>query len=327
MSAVGSALEGRTGGIGRVAAVAADHAGDVDRAARFPVEAVDELRDARLLSVFVPPVTGGGGASLSELSALVATLGRACGSTAMVFAMHQIQVACLVRHGGTPLLESYLCELAERELLLASATTEVGIGGDVRSSGCAVEPFGDRIRLRKQAGVISYGQHADAVLATARRSPDSPPSDQVLMLCRSPGLSLEPTTSGATLGFRGTCSLGFELMAEEEPEAVLQTPFAEISARTMLPVSHVLWSSVWLGLADAAVERARGFVQNEARRKPGVTPPQAVRLAELVAVHHQMRSFVQGAARHFDEVRDDDAALEGMALAISMNSLKVGGIL
>ena len=33
----------------------------------------------------------------------------------------------------------YLSELAERQLLLASATTELGVGGDVRTSVCTVE--------------------------------------------------------------------------------------------------------------------------------------------------------------------------------------------
>ena len=37
------------------------------------------------------------------------------------------------------------------------------------------------IHLEKQAPVISYGEYADGVLATARRDPDSPPNDQVLV--------------------------------------------------------------------------------------------------------------------------------------------------
>ena len=50
----------------------------------------------------------------------------------------------------------------------------------------------------------------------------------------------------------------------------------------MLPVSHVLWTSLWLGLASDAVDRARAFVRAEARRTPGASPC-ALRLAETVA--------------------------------------------
>jgi acyl-CoA dehydrogenase len=311
------------GGVAAASAAAAAAADDVDRAARFPKEAMEALRAEGMLATLVPADKGGAGASLAEVSAAVTTLAHACGSAAMVYAMHQIQVACLVRHGGSRLLDDYLRNVARRQLLLASATTEAGIGGDIRSSGCAVERQGTRVRLCKQASVISYGEEADAVLATARRDADSPPSDQVLVLCRPPALSLRKTGGWDTLGLRGTRSLGFELRTEDEPGVVLSQAFADISARTMLPVSHVLWSSVWLGLADAAVDRARRFVQAEARRRPGTTPPQGLRLAELVALHQQMRALVETAAARFDAISDDEEALNGLGLPISMNSLKV----
>ena len=112
-------------------------------------------------------------------------LGRQCASSAMVVAMHHIQVACLVRHGRNDLLRDYLVELVDHQYLLASATTEVGTGGDVRSSVCAVDVADGTFRLEKQAPVISLRPtFADAVLATARRSADSPENDQVLVLCR-----------------------------------------------------------------------------------------------------------------------------------------------
>jgi acyl-CoA dehydrogenase len=220
-------------------------------------------------------------------------------------------------------LTYFIREAADRQLLLASATTELGVGGNTRTSVCAVEREGGRFRLEKQAPVISYGLHADAVLATARRAPDSPASDQVLVLCRPPGLALEPTSGWDTLGFRGTCSLGFTLKAEGDEAYVVGVPFADISSLTMLPVSHVLWASAWLGLATAAVDRARRFVQAEARKKVGVTPAAAPRLAELTGVYTQMVELVRGSARRYDECSEDPEALSQLSFAITMNALKV----
>ena len=37
--------------------------------------------------------------------------------------------------------------------------------------------------------------------------------------------------------------------------------FAAIAAQTMVPVSHILWSHIWLGIATDAFDRARTFVQ------------------------------------------------------------------
>ncbi|MDQ1709718.1 MAG: acyl-CoA dehydrogenase [Frankiaceae bacterium] len=195
-------------------------AADVDAAARFPQESIVALRDAGLLAALIPTELGGLGASLADVAAATEVLGRHCASTAMIFAMHHIQVACLVQHGGTPHLRRLLEDIARDGLLLASATTEVGIGGDVRSSLCAVV-HGERYSLTKQAPVISYGAYADIILATARRTPDSPANDQSLVVCRKAAYSLEPTSVWDTLGFRGTCSPGFVLRADGPPDDIL----------------------------------------------------------------------------------------------------------
>ena len=243
----------------------------------------------------------------------------------MVFAMHQIQVACLVRHAlGSASFRTFAADLADRQLLLASATTEAGIGGDVRTSGCAVVRDGTRFRLEKPAPVISYGEHADAVLVTARRAPDAPASDQVLVLARAgAGLVLEPTSSWNALGFRGTCSLGFRLTAEGSIDQIVPASFADVSTRTMLPVSHVLWSALWLGIANAAMGKARAFVRAAARRTPGSTPPAALRLAELASLHHTMRAGVEHAAFAYEQIADDPEALGAMPFALRMNNLKL----
>jgi acyl-CoA dehydrogenase len=304
--------------------VAGVAAGAVDRDARFPTEAFEAMREESLLSVLIPSELGGSGLSIGQVGDIVFELGRHCASTAMIFAMHQIQVASIVRHGRSTFFRDYLAEVADRQLLLASATTEMGVGGDVRTSVCTVERVGaDEIRLEKMAPVISYGEHADAILATARRTPESPPNDQVLVLCRPPGLVLEAISGWDTLGFRGTCSLGFRLVAQGGTELILADSYGDISSRTMLPVSHILWSSVWLGLATSAVDKARQFVRAEARKKPGVTPPSALRLAELIGQLQRMEELVRGTARRYDEMCDDLEALESMGFAITMNSLKV----
>jgi acyl-CoA dehydrogenase len=304
--------------------VAGPAAHDVDRAARFPTEAFDALRESSLLSALIPPEFGGEGATVGQVADVTFELGRHCASTGLIFAMHQGQVASVVRHGRSAFFEEFLAEVAERQLLLASATTEVGVGGDVRTSVCTVERDGSgSIRLEKMAPVISYGQHADAILATARRTPESPPNDQVLVLCRPPRLTLEPTSGWDTLGFRGTCSLGFKLVAEGDEACILNDAYGDISSQSMLPVSHILWSSVWLGLATSAADRARQFVRAEARKKPGVTPPSALRLAELIAQLQRMEELVRGSARRYDQQRHDVDTLSSMGFAIAMNSLKV----
>ena len=309
----------------RMAAIADEVAGpagaDVDERGRFPSETLAALKAEGLLAALVPVDLGGGGASLAEVSQGLVALGRRCASSAMVVAMHHIQVACLVRHGRNDLLRRYIEELAEHQYLLASATTEVGTGGDVRSSICALEVSEGRFRVEKQAPVISYADDADAVLVTARRTVDSPDSDQVIVLCRPPGLDLEQVGEWNALGFRGTCSTGFVLRATGDADSVLDEPYADISTQTMLPTAHLLWSSVWLGIASDAVELARKFVQGEARRKPGTAPPAALRLAEVTVVHQQFTDMVQSSLARY-EAADTDR-LSSIGFGVGMNALKV----
>src|SRR5579859_5170718 len=80
------------------AAAATEHADSVDRDASFPVEAFANLREQCLLGILVPVELGGEGAGIGEIVDICYILGQACASTAMIYAMHQIMAAILVRH-------------------------------------------------------------------------------------------------------------------------------------------------------------------------------------------------------------------------------------
>jgi acyl-CoA dehydrogenase len=305
----------------RVAGPAADA---VDLEARFPREAIAALADARLLGAFVPVELGGQGATIAELAAICRTLGRFCASTAMIFAMHQIEVVCLVRHGlSSSFFRNYLTGLARHQWLIASATSEIGVGGDLRRSRCALVREGARLQVTKQAPVISYGQEADAILLTARRAPDAAPGDQALVLLNKEDTQLVCTGEWDTLGMRGTRSLGFTLEATASAEAALPAPFADVARRTMVPTSHLLWASVWLGVAVDAVARARAFIRTEARRSPGVVPPGALRLAETVAALGTLQATVDAGLSRVAQSEADPDQRDDLGFAIQINNLKV----
>jgi acyl-CoA dehydrogenase len=303
--------------------VASRHADDVDKQARFPAEALAALKERKLLGILVPNSEGGPGAGISDVVSVCHVLGQYCAATAMIYAMHQIQVSCIVRHGGGSVWHrSFMQRLAGEQLLLASATSEAGVGGDVRSSVCAVEEKDGRFALAKQATVISYAASADGIVVTARRTPQSPASDQVIVVIPRSGAKLEALQGWDTLGMRGTCSKGYHLTAEGEMGQVIPVPYADVSAQTMLPTSHLVWSALWLGIATDAVARARAFVRAEARKKPGVTPPGAVRLAEATSQLQLMKSNVVAALQRYEAALGSEDSLSALPFAIAMNSLK-----
>jgi acyl-CoA dehydrogenase len=309
----------------RVVRPAAD---DVDRNARFPAEALAAVRRERLLSAAVPRTLGGYGASLRELSEMCTSLGQHCSASAMVMAMHQIQVACLVRHAGASAeLREYLKQLSEQQFLIASVTSEVGIGGDMRSSIAAVQSAGEQFQLNKDASTISYGEHADDLLVTARRAPDAPPNDQVLVLLRRGQYTLERSGAWDTLGMRGTCSPGFKLSGRGVRGQILPVNFGEIASATMVPFSHALWASVWLGIASDAVARARTVVRAQARKTPNTVPPTALRLAELATELTTMRqtlsAFISDYQSLIDQPDGGADVLSSIGFALKVNQLKI----
>ena len=304
--------------------IAAVHAQDVDRNARFPAESIAALKEAKLLSALVPVELGGMGMGMMELTAICTALGQYCAASAMVFAMHQIQVACIVRHGlGSEFFRAYCRELVERQMLIGSITSEVGIGGDTRSSICAVQIEGDAFVLDKDATTISYGAQADDLLVTCRRDAGAARSDQIMVLARKGQFTLKQTSQWDTLGMRGTCSDGFRLEARDIPvEQILPKPFAEIAAQSMLASSHLLWSSVWFGIANSAVDRARTFVQAEARRQPSQVPPTALRLAEVSNALQAMRSAIVSALRRYEDAHGDADTIGSIGFSVMLNNLK-----
>jgi acyl-CoA dehydrogenase len=315
-------------GIGQVAdAIAAVHADDVDRSARFPVETIDALREQRALSALVPVQYGGDGVSFEAVATACFELGRRCGASAMVFAMHQIQVATIVRHlDGSPWFEEYLRELAAGQRLIASVTSEVGTGGDMSRSVAALTPVaGDasRATFEKQAPTVSYGAYADDLLVTLRANPDAGAGDQVAVLARASDTTLEPTGTWDPLGMRGTCSPGYVVRADIAVEQVMGAPFPAISTESMVPVSHLLWAHIWLGIATDAFDRARAFVRAAARRSPGEPVPAAIKLSHVMTQLSLLRAEVHSAMQDWTVAEADRERLSTMALALRFNNLKL----
>jgi acyl-CoA dehydrogenase len=124
---------------------------------------------------------------------------------------------------------------------------------------------------------------------------------------------------------RGTCSPGFVVRARFAPEQVLPQPFSTVSAETMVPVSHLLWSHVWLGVATDAFDRARAFVRASAKKAPGEPVPAALRLSHLMTQLSLLRGEVESALEEFEraDATPNRERLGTMAAALRFNNLKI----
>ena len=308
----------------KVAKIAEKYAAAVDREARFPSEAFESMREQRLLSMLIPAELGGDGARASDVADACAILGAACGSTGMIFAMHHVKVACLVRHDrNNTWLKEFLRDAARDQYLLASSTTEGNNGADIRASDAAVKLNKARVHLDRDASCISYGAQADAIVTIARRADAASNSDQVLVVFRRSDYTLEPTRTWDTLGMRGTCSVGYRLRAEGGAEQVLGEPYERIHNQSMAPYAHLLWSATWQGIASAAFRRARAFVRHASRSSGGRMPPGAQHLSRARISLETLRSAIQGGLATFERHAQEPGGLTSMNAQLSLNFLKV----
>jgi acyl-CoA dehydrogenase len=307
-----------------VATAAAAEAEAVDRDARFPKAALGAMRRQKLLGIQIPQAFGGEGAAISDIADMCYALGRACASTAMIFAMHQTKVACLVRHGtGSKWHEKLMRRVAAEQMLLASSTTEGQNGGNIRFSTAAVERNDAEISLVRNATVISYGAQADGIVTIARRANDAAGSDQVLLAITKDDYTLEKSLEWETLGMRGTCSAGFELKFKGSAEQIFPEAYDKIHAQTMTPVAHLCWSSAWAGIAAASVDRAQAFIRKAARGAGGQMPPGAAHFTAAKMALTKLRAIITANLDSYAAHEHDERALSALDFQSQINLLKV----
>jgi acyl-CoA dehydrogenase len=123
---------------------------------------------------------------------------------------------------------------------------------------------------------------------------------------------------------RGTCSEGFLLSCKGHVDQIVPRPFSEIAAQSMLATSHILWSSVWFGIASDAVARTRAHLRAEMRRRGEASPaaPGLSGLSDLVGRMLLLRARLSGAIDSYEATCRRGAAALPMPLATDLNLLK-----
>lgn len=146
----------------------APRAADHDRDATFPTDNIADLHEAGLLGLLVPTEYGGTGADLTAWGLAVAELAEACGSTALIFAMHSGAARLLAADApGNPVAQRVLKEITTEGRLLSWGFSEPGTGGNILNPQLRATPDGDEVRLRGTKAFCTGAGHADYYLINA----------------------------------------------------------------------------------------------------------------------------------------------------------------
>jgi alkylation response protein AidB-like acyl-CoA dehydrogenase len=266
---------------------------------RFVAENYALLREAGLLEAGVPRELGGGGADVRELSSMLRVLGRACGSTALAFAMHTHQVAIPAwrwQHKKVAAVEPLLKRVAAEQLVLLSSGGSDWIAG---SGEARKVEGGYRIHARK---VFTSGAAAGNILMTSAVL-DEDGEKSVLhfgVAMTGEGVRIEDTWH--TLGMRGTGSNDVVLDGYFVPDAAVALkrkagewhPLFQIIGTIAFPLIY----AAYLGVAESACDIALKL----ARKRP---------------LTHDLRVM---AGQMMTELRGAELAQESMMVTAELNA-------
>ena len=281
----------------------------------FVAENYRELRAHRVFSAGVPAELGGGGASHAQLCALLQTLARHCGSTALALAMHTHQVAIAAfrwRHeAGTA--EALLRRVAAEQLVLVTSGGSDWLAGSGRAERV---DGGYRVSGRK---VFASGVPAGDLFMTMAVYEDPAAGPTVLHFAiplDAPGIAVQDTWH--TLGMRGTGSHDVVLDGVFVPDAAigLRRPPGRWSPAWHVVAAHALplILSVYVGVAEAAQAIALRLAAHR-RHDPTVQDLAGRMETEVATARMGLRHMVDATASGPMGVETTNAVLTGRAVA------------
>jgi acyl-CoA dehydrogenase len=260
MTAILKTVERATDWVGlaeEIGSQLAAHAPIHDADDTFVAEGFALLKERGFFKAHVPAELGGPGAGYAEICAAIRTLAKACGSTALAFAMHTHLVAVAAwrwRHQNAP-TDGLLKRVAAENLVLVSSG-----GSDwLKSAGRAEKVEGGfRIDARK---IFSSGCPAGDMLMTSAVYDDPQAGPTVLHFgvpFKAEGVKILDTWR--VMGMRGTGSNDVELknvfvadaaIAGRRPQGKWHPLFHAISLLAF-PIIY----SAYVGVAEGARARA-----------------------------------------------------------------------
>ena len=267
----------------------------------FVAENYAAMKAAKIFSAPIPAELGGGGATYAEHAAMIRTIARGCGSTALAYSMHSHLLQALIwrhRHNATPPAEPLLRRIAKEELVLVSSG-----GSDwLEGSGTLTKQEDGNYRFTARKVFGSGSPSGDLLLTTGvYEDPEKGPTVfHFGVSLKDPGVKV--LDNWRTLGMRGTGSndITIENVAVADAGVSVRRPrgawhrFFDV----ITPIAWPLIYSAYVGVAENAHDIALAMAQ---KRKDDTTTQDAVgemRTQLLIAQETLERMTAVGAAEY-----------------------------
>lgn len=309
------------------------HAAEVDRDARFPIEAMAALREAGLLGLGIPETYGGPGGTPSEVVSVVEQVAIGCAATGMVYTMHLVAAQTLL--AGTPgpddgIKAATLRAIAAGDHLSTLAYSERGSRSHfwAQVSRATVDDSG-QVRIDADKSWVTSAGHADSYVTGTGAVGKSGVLETELYLvdARTPGIEVLGRFDG--LGMRGNASspVAYRGVTIEADRRLgdAGSGFGLMMSAT-LPWFVLCGAATSLGIAAAAIEGGAQHISGARFEHLGSTladiPGVRSRLAEAKIRYLQARALLYEVARQV-ETSSPDAQLGVLALKAAAGEMAI----
>jgi alkylation response protein AidB-like acyl-CoA dehydrogenase len=191
----------------------APRAAEIDRTAEFPEDLRQLLAAQDILALPFPEEYGGLGGDLLTVCLAVEQLSRACATTGLILAAHELGALPIVLAGNAEQRTRWIPRLASGEWLICFALTEAEAGSDVAAARTRAIRDGDAYRITGSKRFITHGSIADLVTVFAVTDLEAPRHRRLscfVLEVPAPGFSV--TRLEHKMGLRGspTAELAFD---------------------------------------------------------------------------------------------------------------------
>ncbi len=286
--------------------VIAPNAPGVDQTGRFPHESIEALGRIGVLGLISHPSVGGAGAELGDAARAVRAVAAACGSTAMVLAMHYSAVQAIEAHGPLEVRRA----IAAGTHLSTLAFSESGSRSHFWAPLSTATVDGDHVVLEASKSWVTSASAADSYVWTSRPAEAAAGASLWLVPRNTAGIEVVGRFDG--LGLRGNGSCPVTASGARIPTtARLGDDGAglDLAFAVVLPTFLVLNASASIGMTDAALAACVELMKATRFEHLGATlgdqPVPRTHLARLANAAASAAALVDDALRSLAEGRVD----------------------
>lgn len=279
----------------------APRAAEHDRTAEFPSDNFTDLAESGLLGLLIPESLGGLGADLVAYGLAVAELAEACGSTALIFAMH-CGATRLLSASRDQAAQAGLKDVLENGKLIAWGFSEPGTGGNVLRPQLRATATEDGFTLAGTKAFCTGAGHTDYYLINTASGEEEFRRSQSMFLLPAATVGLTVKETWDAMGMRANCANTVQLDCAVEQEACIGGHGGGVPLLGhALPALVLGLAAASVGIAKAAAAFATEHVTRRVHANTGanLAAYQGVRfhIAELTTrVHTAYLSLLHGAS-------------------------------